>query len=165
MKKKVLIISLLALSGALKGSDTPTPQYKFSGEEAVANLIRNGECRDCDLSNQDLRAAMATVNRKYRKRCMYTDLSWANLFGANLSGVDLSCATMRETSLACANLTGANLSNTIMTDANLTGADLTNANLFGAIMTNVNLTSAIMTNANMRRVAGLDSAIGYTSTK
>ena len=143
MKKKLLVISLFALSGALIVLGTPTPQYEFSGEEAVKCLIRNGECRDCDLSNQDLRDAMAIVNRKYRKRCMFTDFSDANLSNANLSGTDLSCATMRGANLTGANLSNANLSNAIMTGANLTGADLTGTNMSGANMAGVDMTDAI----------------------
>lgn len=146
MKKKLLVISLLALSGVLITSDTSTTQYEFSGEEAIKCLIRNGECRDCDLSNQDLRAAMATVNLKYRKRFMFTDLSGANLSNANLSGADLSCATMFDTNLTGADLSNANLSHAIMTGANLTDADLTNTNLTGVNMSgviNADMTDAI----------------------
>lgn len=124
MKKKVLVISLLALSGALIGSDTPTPQYRFSGEEAVDYLIRNGHCRDCDLSNQDLRATIAAVN--LRKRCIISiDFSGANLTNANLSGTDLSCAIMTDTNLSGANLSDAQTKNVNMARANLSGANLT----------------------------------------
>lgn len=148
MNKKVLIISLLALSGALVTSDIlPTPQYELSGEEAVKCLRRNGSCFDCDLSNQDLRDVIAEVNRKYRHRFMFTDLSGSNLSGANLSGTDLSCATMRDTNLTGADLSGANLSNAIMTGADLSAANLTNANLSGA--TNVNITGADITGADL----------------
>jgi uncharacterized protein YjbI with pentapeptide repeats len=148
MNKKLLIISLFALSGALITSNIlPTPQYDLSGEDAVKCLIRNGSCFDCDLSNQDLRAAMAEVNRKYRHRFMFPDFSDSNLSGANLSGTDLSCATMRNTNLAGADLSGADLSNAIMTGADLSGANLTNTNLSGA--TNVNITGADITGANL----------------
>lgn len=107
IRKQVLVISLLTLSGAVIGSEAPAPKYEFSGEEAVKCLIRNGTCRDCDLSNQDLRKVMAEVNQKYRRRCMFTDLSGSNLSGADLSGVDLSNATMYGTNLSGANLSGA----------------------------------------------------------
>jgi uncharacterized protein YjbI with pentapeptide repeats len=165
MKNKILVISLLFLSGALIASDMPTPQYEFSGEQAVRCLIRNGDCRDCDLSNQDLRAAMAEVNSKHRKRFVFPDFSGANLSGANLAGTDLSCATMRDTNLAGADLTNANLSNAIMTDVDLSGADLTNANLSGATMKNVNMTGADTTGTDMTHVGGLSTVIGYTATK
>ncbi len=162
MKNKVLIISLFALSGAL-ASDTP--HYEFSGEKAVAYLIRNGQCRDCDLSNQDLRAVMAEVNLKYRKRCMFTDLSGANLSHANLSGVDLSHATMRDADFTGADLTNANLSDTIMTGINLTGANLTNADLSYAILTDADLTGADLTGADLTGASGLYTVTGYTPTK
>jgi uncharacterized protein YjbI with pentapeptide repeats len=149
IRKQVLVISLLALSGAVIGNDTPTPQYEFSGEEAVSCLIRNGKCRDCDLSKQDLRAVMAEVNKKYRRRCMFTDLSGSNLSGADLSGVDLSNATMYDTNLSGANLSGANLSNTLMEGVNLSGANLTKANMTYAGLAKANLTNANMSSAIM----------------
>ena len=165
MKKTVLVITLFALSGALIASDMPTPQYQFSGEEAVKCLMRNGDCRDCDLSNQDLRSIMAQVNRKYRKQFTFPDLSGANLSGANLSGVDLSCATMRDTNLTGADLTNANLSDAIITDVDLSGANLINANLSGATMRNVNMTGANTTGIDMTHVGGLSTVIGYTPTR
>lgn len=165
MKNKILVISLFALSGALIASDTPTTQYEFSGEQAVRCLIRNGDCRDCDLSNQDLRAAMAEVNRKYRKQFIFPDLSGANLSGANLSGVDLSCATMRGTILVGADLSYADFSNAIMVDVDLSGANLTHVNFSGATMKNVNMTGANTTGVDMTYVGGLSTVIGYTATK
>lgn len=165
MKNKILVISLLVLSGALIASDMPTPQYEFSGEEAVKCLIRNGDCRDCDLSNQDLRTAMAEVNSKYRKRFMFPDLSGANLSGVNLAGADLSCATIHGANLSGADLTNANLSNAIITDVDLSGANLTNANLSGATMNNVNMTGASTTGTDMTHVGGLSTVIGYPVTK
>jgi len=139
--------------------------YEFSGQQAVKCLIRNGDCMDCDLSNQDLRAVMAEVNSKYRKRFMFPDLSSANLSGANLAGTDLSCATIRGTNLTDADLSHANLSNAILTDVDLSGADLTNANLSGATMKNVNMTGAITAGTDMTHVGGLSTVIGYTATK
>ena len=54
----------------------------------------------------------------------------ASLEGANLSGADLSGASLRA-----ANLTGADLTGADLYRANLTGADLKDANLRGANLT------------------------------
>ncbi len=184
MKKTLLVISLFALSGSLVGESTPR-KYIFAGKQAVDCLIRNGNCRDCDLSNQDLREAIATVNNKNRTYCRFIDLSGANLSGANLSGTDLSNATMYNADLTGANMTKTNLDNAIMTDANLSGAQLTDASMKGASMENVNLTGANltgvdfacahmfnvnMTNAlildiNVENVYYLDTVIGYAPKK
>lgn len=180
MKKKILVISLLALSGALIGSATPAPQYRFSGEEAVAYLIRNGECRDCDLSNQDLRTVMRTVNRKHRD--IFIDLSGANLSHVNLSDTDLRSVTIyiseRDTNLTGANLTNANLCGGTMRNVNMTGVNLTNACLVAVTMCNVNMTDANTTDADMTGVTMYNvnttganisdaqhAAIWHTSTK
>jgi uncharacterized protein YjbI with pentapeptide repeats len=61
-----------------------------------------------------------------------TDLTKANLPGANLSEADLTWATLRGASLSWVNLTKANLSAADLSEANLSGADLSRANLSGA---------------------------------
>jgi hypothetical protein len=52
------------------------------------------------------------------------DLSWANLFGADLSGANLSWANLSRANLSGANLSWANLSLANLSWANLSGADL-----------------------------------------
>src|ERR1700733_15274155 len=149
MKKHVLVISLLTLSGVLIGSATPTPQYRLSGKQAVDYLVKNGDCVDCDLSNQDLRAIIAVLNRKYSKQYIimeladkeFIDLSGGNLSHVNLSDTDLRYVQINGANLTDANLTNANLSlKNTMWNVHMTGVNLTNANMIGVTMHNVNMT-------------------------
>ena len=61
------------------------------------------------------------------RKCMFCNLSRANLSGASLFGADLSRADLSDASLFGADLREADLSG-----ANLFGADLTDASLEGA---------------------------------
>ncbi|PAX58381.1 pentapeptide repeat-containing protein [Brunnivagina elsteri] len=70
----------------------------------------------------------------------------------DLSGADLSRASLSRVILRDANLKGANLS-----QADLRGADLTGANLEGAVLNNANLTAASLTGALMKS-ASLEGA-------
>jgi uncharacterized protein YjbI with pentapeptide repeats len=77
------------------------------------------------------------------------NLSYANLYDANLTGADLSNANLYD-----ANLTGANLTGAILYGANLTGAylsfaNLSNANLFGANLPGAYLSFANLSGANL----------------
>jgi hypothetical protein len=76
-------------------------------------------------------------------RCILADLTYANLYRANLTGATLAFANLSFANLTGATLAGANLSFAILNRANLTGANLTGANLKGAKM----LTDAILTGA------------------
>jgi uncharacterized protein YjbI with pentapeptide repeats len=80
------------------------------------------------------------------------DLSEASLGGVNLSHADLSGAklydaTLNEANLSHANLYYAELSNADMSDAYLIGANLTYANLSDANLTRANLTHANISDA------------------
>ena len=66
-----------------------------------------------------------------------SNLSRADLLGANLSGADLSGADLSGANLSGADLLGANLSR-----ANLSGADLLGANLSGAYLSVADLSGA-----------------------
>lgn len=97
------------------------------------------------------------------------DLSYANLYGANLPYADLNGTKLYKAGLQYAVLTGANLSDAnltqapmpsvILTNANLSsanffqaslvGADLAGTNLTGAILMSANLTGANLTGANL----------------
>jgi uncharacterized protein YjbI with pentapeptide repeats len=75
------------------------------------------------------------------------DLSNKDLTGVNLSGVDLSNQDLTGTILTQSNLIGANLdgvdlSNKDLTRVNLSGVDLNNQDLTGTILTQSNLTGA-----------------------
>jgi hypothetical protein len=63
--------------------------------------------------------------------------------GSNLSGANLSGASLKSANLSGANLTDADLASTTLTNANLSGANLTFATL-----TNANLTGTILVPSN-----------------
>lgn len=71
-----------------------------------------------------------------------TNLSNAELIGANLAGVNLQQANLTGANLQQANLTGASLQ-----QVNLTGANLQQANLMGTSLNSANLTNACLFDA------------------
>ncbi|MCA7900721.1 pentapeptide repeat-containing protein [Burkholderia cepacia] len=87
---------------------------------------------DANLSGADLRDA--------NLRGAY--LSGANLRDADLSGADLSGADLRDANLSGANLRDADLSGADLSGADLSGADLSGADLSGADLRDANLSGA-----------------------
>jgi hypothetical protein len=77
------------------------------------------------------------------------DLSWANLFGADLSGANLSWANLSGADLSGANLSGADLSWANLSGANLSGANLSGADLSWANLSGANLSGADLSWANL----------------
>ena len=73
----------------------------------------------------------------------------ANLYGANLSGADLSEANLYGANLSEANLYGANLYGADLREANLYGANLSEASLRGADLRLANLYGANLSEANL----------------
>jgi len=63
----------------------------------------------------------------------YTDLSGADLTGANLKGADFTEANLTGANFSSANLQDANFSDASLKKADFSGANLTGANLNGAI--------------------------------
>jgi len=88
-----------------------------------------------------------------------TELSDANLCGANLCRADLTGADLRRTKLQGTNLRGANLR-----EADLTGADLREANLYGANLRRTNLTGADLKEANLCETLGNSKEIKTIQT-
>jgi len=91
---------------------------------------------------------------------------WANLYGANLRGVDLCWANLREADLYGADLREANLYG-----ANLYGADLREANLYGANLREADLRKADLREANLLCFGNMEEiktlqidawSVGYT---
>jgi hypothetical protein len=93
-----------------------------------------------DLSGADLRGANLSG----------ADLRGANLRGANLSDANLSGADLSGANLSGADLRGADLSGADLRDANLSGADLRDAYLSGADLRGANLRGANLSGANLR---------------
>jgi len=89
----------------------------------------------------------------------YADLTGADLYGVNLWDADLRYASLsnaymigadlRNSSLDYANLSGADLSRALLTEANLTNVDLLLADLSRADLTNANLTNANLTDTDL----------------
>ena len=63
---------------------------------------------------------------------MGTHFGYSNLTGANLFGADLTNASFKRTNLTKANLTGAILTKAYFVETNLSGADLSGSNLMDA---------------------------------
>lgn len=74
------------------------------------------------------------------------------LDGIDLSGRDLTGATMRDTSFARASMVGAKLIGVDASDARFSFADLSNADLTGATLRNVDLTRAVLAGAVLKGV-------------
>jgi len=85
----------------------------------------------------------------YGAKLTGANLSDAKLTGANLSGANLSGAKLTDANLYGAKLTDANLSDANLSGANLSGAKLTDANLYGANLSGAKLTDANLYGANL----------------
>ena len=88
------------------------------------------------------------------------DLTGANLSGASLSKLNLTNANLRGANLTNANLSGAYLTGANLTNANLRGANLTNANLTIADLSGADLTGATLTGVDLSNTS-LTGVIGY----
>ena len=77
------------------------------------------------------------------------DLSYADLAGMDLSGVDFTNAILMG-----ADLGGADLSGAVFVEANLSGADLRRANLEGALLQQADLSRAKLEGADLGAVEG-----------
>ncbi|MBC1807646.1 pentapeptide repeat-containing protein [Listeria sp. FSL L7-0993] len=92
-----------------------------------------------------------------RANLRYTDLSYADLRGANLSNANLGNANLRYTDLSYANLSnadlrGADLGNVDLRSADLSNADLSYTNLRGADLGNVDLSYTNLRGADLNWV-------------
>lgn len=77
------------------------------------------------------------------------NLDGADLAGGNLSGLDLSYATLTNADLAKAGLGETNLSNGDLTGADLRGASFLSTNLTSAVLTGDNLAATSLANSNL----------------
>ena len=87
------------------------------------------------------------------------DLSGANLSSATLSWADLSRANLSSATLSGANLSRANLSSATLSGADLSWANLSGANLSSATLSRANLSSATLSWANLSS-ANLSEVVG-----
>ena len=96
----------------------------LSAEEALFQLLQEGSCRSCKLTDADLVHAELRDADLSNAKLMRSNLGEAQLDGANLSGADLSFASLRGASLRGANLEGATLYGADFRGSDLTGAQL-----------------------------------------
>ena len=133
------------LSGAnLNGANlSGTVGGKFDWDPTANGSGRSRGWADLntDLSRANLRGA----------NLMEANLSGANLIGANLSEADLFEANLSEADLSGANLRGADLIGANLSEANLGGAILSGATLFEANLFEANLSGADLSWADLIR--------------
>jgi uncharacterized protein YjbI with pentapeptide repeats len=79
------------------------------------------------------------------------DLAREELWGVNLAGAWLLCASLEGTELLRADLTGAYLRDANLQGADLTAADLTRANLYGARLARAKLMDTDLVQADLRQ--------------
>ena len=153
---------------ALEGVMNTSEQYHRPVLEALCAFVREstiGKTVPKDKPTSDVQAALTVIGRRI-KGPGAVDLanvsipganldSHADLIGANLSGPDLSGASLGNADLFGARLVKANLSN-----ADLTGARLTKANLSGTDLSGANLLGARGLTQTQ-----LDEACGDANTK
>ncbi|WP_088893998.1 serine/threonine-protein kinase [Leptolyngbya ohadii] len=116
-----------------KPADRPTtiPASKDLQAALIQRLVKNRECRNCNLSS-------------------------ARLANLDLQGVDLTSANLENADLQSVNLQGANL-----TDTNLKDANLDRANLKDARLVSVDLSSAKLEYANLENVDVRATTLSY----
>ncbi|MEU5766948.1 pentapeptide repeat-containing protein [Streptomyces asoensis] len=123
-----------------------SPAFAAVGDAEVA---REGplEPKDTDVSPANLEGADLTS-----ATLQQADLRRANLTGANLTSADLRMTDLRGANLTGANLTSADLRLADLRDANFECAVLVSADMRGAYIGGINLSGAIMTSVDMRDV-------------
>ena len=132
----------------------PLPQPE-PAEENVEVLLSTNRCVFCDLSGANLAGADLMGARLF-----LSNLTGANLIGTNLMGADIRFATLVNANLNSANLIEAEFDSSDMMGANMTNADLSfaflpdtnleNATFQGANLENALFETAVIINANLR---------------
>lgn len=141
---------------------------KINLDKLITLIEKNGGADNLDLSGKDLSggdfsrsAIIIRVNRRrYKERPIWQNhisgglnlkrvsLQNANLFGADLSFVDLSGANLQESFLQAANLSNARLRNTNFFHVELNQCDLSGATAPGAIFDKSDMGSSNLTGTN-----------------
>ena len=137
-----------------RAQDVPLPPTE-PADENVDVLVSTNRCVFCDLSGANLAGADLMGARLF-----LSNLTGANLIGANLSGANITFATLVNANLNSAiligaafdssNMKGANMSDTDLSFAFLPDTNLENATFQGANLENALLETSIITNANLR---------------
>jgi uncharacterized protein YjbI with pentapeptide repeats len=128
----------------IKGQDlAQLPAIRTDAQAALTAIAR----RKIDLENEHQYIDLSATN-----------LTKANLVGANLDRVKLNNSISIEADFYKANLNCANLSHANLTGANLSQAQLDRSNLIAANLSNTNLSRANLHEANLNK-ANLGDAI------
>jgi uncharacterized protein YjbI with pentapeptide repeats len=136
---------------------------RFSGEVLFAHKREGNTMRitlemavkaSVDLYGADLSGANLTHANLSGADLTRANLTGANLYGANLTGANLYGANLSGANLTHANLSGANLTHANLTGANLYGANLSDANLYGTYLYGADLYGANLSGANLSGAAG-----------
>jgi uncharacterized protein YjbI with pentapeptide repeats len=131
------------------------------------NLLSESSNQKLDLRNTDISGADLTGANLQRAdlrgaSLQRADLTSINLYAANLEGAKLRGsvfyeANLQQTNLSTANLCGANLNKANLSEANLRSANLSGASLRGTNLSNANLYKADLHQASLK-VANLSGA-------
>ena len=157
---------------ALERIANDSPRDGWTIMEVLSSFVRGKQSvkgQDLDglpTIRTDSQAALTVINRRQtdlETTSQYLDLSLsnlteANLVGANLNRVKLSSSALIKADLRGASLNLANLSHANLNGANLTKVQLERANLIQADLSNTNLSSANLHEANLNK-ANLGDAI------
>jgi uncharacterized protein YjbI with pentapeptide repeats len=129
--------------------------------EKMSELLLHENLRQSDPDDEVRKIArvwtLTVLQRldEYRKGSLLQFVHESGLMDEGKSIIDLSGADLTNASLVALVLTNANLSRTTLIRANLMGAHLAGANLSGTTLWGANLTSADLTGANL-----IDASIG-----
>ena len=162
---------------ALERIANDSPRDGWTIMEVLSSFVRGKQSvkgQDLDglpTIRTDSQAALTVINRRQtdlESVSQYLDLSLSNLTEANLVGANLDRVKLSNSALIKADLRGASLNLANLSHANLNGANLTKvqlerANLIQADLSNTNLSSANLHEANLNKAnladAILDGAI------
>ena len=93
----------------------------------------------------------AYIKKEREKGKAIVDLTYVDLQGANLEGIDLSWTNLRDVDLTFADLHNANLEGAKLIGTDLSFSDLSNSNLFGVYLTSVELRATKLKESYLRQ--------------
>lgn len=138
------------------------PQFHWEIIENLTVFVRNHAPHMPQAGNKphpsptictDIQAALTVIARRDVTKDPENeqiDLSHTDMTGANLCGANLEKTNLYQANLCSADLRGANLHGAILSAANLKGANLFGANLKEAILSAANLEDANLSSADLR---------------
>ena len=163
LAREDLVSQLLGVSILRVLLETKSVEDARDVKVSLGNVLRenwgiereDGEEREMKRTTRDEIVRVLCGIYGKREEILYLeelDLSRADFWCANLSGVSFEGGSLEDANLTSADLSGANLTSADLSGANLTSADLSGANLTSADLSGANLTSADLSGANLSRV-------------